>query len=143
MQDKLKFWFATGGAGFCLSRSLARKMIPVAGGGKFESVGDKIRLPDDVTMGYISEHVLGTPLTVVQEFHSHLEPQRFLAESRLDDQISFSYSKYGAEMNVIDIGQDGSTTFSTEHDPTRFKSLHCRLYPHFSWCPRKARNRST
>ena len=90
-------------------------MLPIAGGGKFESVGDKIRLPDDVTMGYIAEHVLKTPLTVVQEFHSHLEPQKFLsAEKNLDDQISFSYSKYGDGMNVIDI--EG---FPSGDDPTR------------------------
>ncbi|KAJ9590164.1 hypothetical protein L9F63_016720, partial [Diploptera punctata] len=51
--QKISFWFATGGAGFCLSRSLALKMMPVASGGKFISIGEKIRLPDDVTMGYI------------------------------------------------------------------------------------------
>lgn len=138
MQRKIKFWFATGGAGFCLSRSLAVRMLPVAGGGKFESVGDKIRLPDDVTMGYIADHVLRTPLTVVKEFHSHLEPQRFLSTERdFDDQISFSYSKYGAEMNVIEI-----KGFSKEEDPTRFMSLHCNLFPNFSWCPRD-KTRST
>lgn len=90
-------------------------MLPIAGGGKFESVGDKIRLPDDVTMGYIAEHVLNTPLTVVKEFHSHLEPQKFLSSvQNLDDQISFSYSKYGDEMNVIAV--EG---FETREDPTR------------------------
>jgi fringe protein len=98
-----------------LSRALANKMVPVAGGGKFESVGDKIRLPDDVTMGYIAEHVLGTTLTVVPEFHSHLEPQRFLSEKNIEDQISFSYSKYGGEMNVIDL--EGG--FDKAEDPTR------------------------
>ncbi|KAK0178932.1 hypothetical protein PV327_007771 [Microctonus hyperodae] len=30
-RSKVKFWFATGGAGFCISRALALKMIPVAG----------------------------------------------------------------------------------------------------------------
>lgn len=30
-QMKLTFWFATGGAGFCISRSLALKMAPYAG----------------------------------------------------------------------------------------------------------------
>ncbi|TRY69066.1 hypothetical protein TCAL_11281 [Tigriopus californicus] len=132
MKDQLSFWFATGGAGFCLSRSLALKMRPVAGGGKFELVGDKIRLPDDVTMGYIAEHLLHTPLTVIEEFHSHLEPQR-LIEKSLDSQISFSYSKYGNEMNTLVI--EG---FNDEEDPTRFKSLHCKLFPNFSWCPSKS-----
>ena len=114
-QHKLKFWFATGGAGFCLSRSLATKMLPIAGGGRFETVGDKIRLPDDVTMGYIADHLLQTPLTVVEEFHSHLEPQRFITEHKLSDQISFSYSKYGDEMNVVEVDK----IFDEVEDPTR------------------------
>lgn len=49
----IKFWFATGGAGVCISRALALKMLPIAGGGKFVNIGDRIRFPDDVTMGFI------------------------------------------------------------------------------------------
>ena len=123
-QDKLSFWFATGGAGFCLSRSLALRMRPFAARGKFKQVGDKIRLPDDVTMGYLAEHVLGTPLTVVEEFHSHLEPLRFMAGHAagrragrgidLENQISFSYGSYGQEPNVVPV--EG---FGDEEDPTR------------------------
>lgn len=30
LQQKISFWFATGGAGFCISRSLASKMMPLA-----------------------------------------------------------------------------------------------------------------
>ena len=90
-------------------------MLPIAGGGKFETVGDKIRLPDDVTMGYITEHMLNTPLTVIDEFHSHLEPQRFISVDNLYDQISFSYSKYGEDMNVVDI----EGFFPDLDDPTR------------------------
>ncbi|KDR18395.1 Fringe glycosyltransferase, partial [Zootermopsis nevadensis] len=86
--QKISFWFATGGAGFCLSRSLALKMIPVASGGKFISIGEKIRLPDDVTMGYIIEHLLKKPLTVIDQFHSHLEPMKFLRQDSFHDQVS-------------------------------------------------------
>lgn len=50
---KVRFWFATGGAGFCISRALALRMLPVAGGGKLISIGDRIRFPDDVTVGFI------------------------------------------------------------------------------------------
>lgn len=50
---KVRFWFATGGAGFCISRALALRMSPVAGGGKLISIGDRIRFPDDVTVGFI------------------------------------------------------------------------------------------
>uniref|UniRef100_A0A915HN79 Fringe n=1 Tax=Romanomermis culicivorax TaxID=13658 RepID=A0A915HN79_ROMCU len=51
--EKISFRFATGGAGFCLSRSLALRMAPLAGYGKLIDIGEKIRLPDDVTVGFI------------------------------------------------------------------------------------------
>ncbi|XP_047098976.1 fringe glycosyltransferase [Schistocerca piceifrons] len=130
--QKISFWFATGGAGFCLSRALALKMMPVASGGKFISIGEKIRLPDDVTMGYIIEHMLQKPLTVIEQFHSHLEPMKFLRPDTIQDQITFSYSHYSKdEMNVVKI--DG---FDKRIDPTRFLSIHCFLFPYFSFCPR-------
>ncbi|CAH1374999.1 fringe glycosyltransferase [Tenebrio molitor] len=129
--QKVKFWFATGGAGFCLSRALALKMMPVASGGKFIGTGEKIRLPDDVTMGYIIEHLLKKPLTVVDQFHSHLEPMKFIRREILEDQISFSYARNKDEWNVVKI--EG---FDTKYDTNRFLSLHCFLFPHFNFCPR-------
>ena len=30
LQDRVSFWFGTGGAGFCISRALALKMSPFA-----------------------------------------------------------------------------------------------------------------
>ncbi|XP_054270130.1 fringe glycosyltransferase [Macrosteles quadrilineatus] len=132
IKQNISFWFATGGAGFCLSRALALKMLPLAGDGKFMSIGEKIRLPDDVTMGYIIEHLLRKPLTVVDQFHSHLEPMKFLRQDTFHDQITFSYSKYSKdEINVVKI--DG---FDNRIDPTRFLSLHCFLFPYFTFCPR-------
>ncbi|XP_064477940.1 fringe glycosyltransferase-like [Ornithodoros turicata] len=130
-QKNITFWFATGGAGFCISRALALKMMPIAGGGKFISIGDRIRLPDDVTMGYIIEHLLGHNLTVAESFHSHLEPMKFLRKESLSDQVTFSYSKFGGHMNVLSI--EG---FDRNLDPTRFMSLHCHLFPNFSFCNR-------
>lgn len=149
---KITFWFATGGAGFCLSRALALKMMPIAGGGKFVNIGDKIRFPDDVTMGFIIgmhflrfaskefftnlgtfilEHILKIPLTVVDAFHSHLEPMEFIRPETFQDQASFSYAKMKNEWNVVKI--DG---FDLKTDPKRFYSLHCHLFPYFSYCPR-------
>ncbi|GIY34123.1 hypothetical protein CDAR_383081, partial [Caerostris darwini] len=99
-------------------------------GGKFISIGEKIRLPDDVTMGYIIEHILQKKLTVIDLFHSHFEPMKFLKQENFVDQISFSYSRFGHEMNVLQI--EG---FDEKVDPTRFLSLHCHLFPNFSFCP--------
>ena len=107
-------------------------MTGVAGGGKFESVGDRMRLPDDVTMGYVIDHLVKVRMTVVDEFHSHLEPLRFVRD--LQNQISFSYGNYGSEMNTVEV--EG---FNEDEDKTRFLSLHCQLFPNFSWCPRKYR----
>ena len=103
-------------------------MRGVAADGRFTAVADKMRLPDDVTMGYVVEYLSKVPMTRVKEFHSHLEPLRLVSD--LENQISFSYSSYGSEMNVIEV--EG---FDEEEDPTRFMSLHCRLFPRWSWCP--------
>ncbi|XP_030560849.1 fringe glycosyltransferase [Drosophila novamexicana] len=127
---KITFWFATGGAGFCLSRALTLKMLPIAGGGKFISIGDKIRFPDDVTMGFIIEHLLKVPLTVVDNFHSHLEPMELIRSDTFQDQVSFSYAHMKNQWNVIKV--DG---FDLKADPKRFYSLHCQLFPYFSFCP--------
>lgn len=104
-----------------------------------------------IVQGYIVEHLLNRQLTVVEEFHSHLEPMKFLKVSQLPEQvplvsqfhrfkcliclinqITFSYSHYGSEMNVLNI--EGS--FSRQADPYRFLSIHCLLFPNFSFCPR-------
>lgn len=39
-------------------------MLPIAGGGKFISIGDRIRFPDDVTMGF----VIGNHTSVILQF---------------------------------------------------------------------------
>nr|CAD7202339.1 unnamed protein product [Timema douglasi] len=168
-------------------------------GGKFISIGEKIRLPDDVTMGYIiagdllisaprlilislngldppwtsinnlslsfsaprldqikikdernvftnlgpglqpvetnpgnesvtvvTEHLLRKPLTVIDKFHSHLEPMKFLRQDTFHQQITFSYSRYSKdEMNVLKI--DG---FDHRLDPT---SLPMSMNPVITW----------
>lgn len=50
-------------------------------------MGDRIRLPDDVTMGYIIEYLLKKQLTVVEQFHSHLEPMKFLNKDTFAEQV--------------------------------------------------------
>lgn len=124
-QKKISFVFATGGAGICLSQALTLKLIPIAGYGRFESIADRIGLPDDVTMGYIIEHLLKVPLTVIDTFHSHLEPMEFLRADTFKEQITFSYANIQNDTNTIQI--DG---FNRVIDPTRFYTLHCHLFPH-------------
>ncbi|MEQ2161649.1 hypothetical protein GOODEAATRI_011638, partial [Goodea atripinnis] len=82
----VQFWFATGGAGFCLSRRLAEKMSPWASGSNFERTSAKIRLPDDCTVGFIVEKMLGIPMVHCPFFHSHLENLLLISQRSLPQQ---------------------------------------------------------
>ncbi|KAM5135399.1 beta-1,3-N-acetylglucosaminyltransferase radical fringe [Mantella aurantiaca] len=127
----LKFWFATGGAGFCISRGLALKMSPWASMGNFISTAEKVRLPDDCTIGYIIEGLLEVKMQHSNLFHSHLENLQKLPQNSLLQQVTLSYGGPENRRNVVRI----AGTFSLEQDPTRFKTVHCLLYPETSWCP--------
>ncbi|XP_063251915.1 beta-1,3-N-acetylglucosaminyltransferase manic fringe isoform X2 [Prinia subflava] len=126
----VRFWFATGGAGFCISRKLARKMVPWASGRNFLSTSELIRLPDDCTVGYIIECKVGGQLIPSTLFHSHLENLQLIPTSQLMQQVTLSYGMFENKLNVIEL----SGPFSPQEDPSRFRSLHCRLYPDTSWC---------
>ncbi|KAF2982837.1 hypothetical protein EK904_008864 [Melospiza melodia maxima] len=67
----VKFWFATGGAGFCISRGLALKMSPWASLGNFISTAERVRLPDDCTIGYIIEGLLEVTLSYGDPENKH------------------------------------------------------------------------
>ncbi|XP_007467479.1 PREDICTED: beta-1,3-N-acetylglucosaminyltransferase lunatic fringe [Lipotes vexillifer] len=128
------FWFATGGAGFCISRGLALKMSPWASGGHFMSTAERIRLPDDCTIGYIVEALLGVPLIRSGLFHSHLENLQQVPTSELHEQVTLSYGMFENKRNAVHI----KGPFSLEADPSRFRSIHCHLYPDTPWCPHTA-----
>ncbi|XP_036408572.1 beta-1,3-N-acetylglucosaminyltransferase lunatic fringe [Megalops cyprinoides] len=129
----VNFWFATGGAGFCVSRGLALKMSPWASGGHFMNTAEKIRLPDDCTIGYIIESVLGVHLIRSNLFHSHLENLQQVPKSELHKQVTLSYGMFENKRNIINM----KGAFTVEEDPSRFKSVHCLLYPDTPWCPFK------
>ncbi|XP_005407560.2 PREDICTED: beta-1,3-N-acetylglucosaminyltransferase radical fringe [Chinchilla lanigera] len=125
----VKFWFATGGAGFCLSRGLALKMSPWASLGSFMSTAERVRLPDDCTVGYIVEGLLGAHLLHSPLFHSHLENLQRLPTDTVLQQVTLSYGGPENPHNVVNVAG-----FSLQQDPTRFKSVHCLLYPDTDWC---------
>lgn len=126
----VQFWFATGGAGFCISRGLALKMSPWASLGNFISTAEKIRLPDDCTIGYIIEALLEVKLTHTSLFHSHLENLRKLPLETVLEQVTLSYGGFENRRNVVSV----VGRFSLAEDPTRFKTVHCLLYPETDWC---------
>lgn len=51
------------------------------------NTAEKIRLPDDCTIGYIIEWVLGVPLTRSNLFHSHLENLQQVSRSEMHKQV--------------------------------------------------------
>ncbi|KAG7491442.1 hypothetical protein MATL_G00003820 [Megalops atlanticus] len=128
---EVEFWFATGGAGFCISRRLAEKMAPWASGPRFEQTSAVIRLPDDCTVGFIVEKRLGIPMVHSPMFHSHLENLLLLTPSNIPLQVTLSYGLFEKKLNSVEL----KGTFSKEEDPSRFKTVHCLLYPVTNWCP--------
>ncbi|XP_008314758.1 beta-1,3-N-acetylglucosaminyltransferase manic fringe [Cynoglossus semilaevis] len=128
---EVHFWFATGGAGFCLSRPLAEKMSPWASGTRFEQTSAIIRLPDDCTVGFIVEKRLGISMVHCPLFHSHLENLLLINHRSIPYQLTLSYGMFENKMNSIEV----KGSFSKEDDPSRFKTVHCLLYPFTSWCP--------
>lgn len=128
---EVRFWFATGGAGFCLSRRLAEKMAPWASGPRFEQTSAIIRLPDDCTVGFIVEKRLGISMVHCPLFHSHLENLLLIKHRNIPHQVTLSYGIFENKMNSIEV----KGSFSKEEDPSRFKTVHCILYPFTSWCP--------
>lgn len=55
--------------------------------GSFMSTADRVRLPDDCTVGYIVEGLLGARLLRSSLFHSHLENLRRLPPATLAHQV--------------------------------------------------------
>ncbi|XP_060632989.2 beta-1,3-N-acetylglucosaminyltransferase manic fringe [Anolis sagrei] len=125
------FWFATGGAGFCISRRLATRMVPWASGINFLITSELIHLPDDCTVGYIIECKLASRLVPSNLFHSHLENLHLIQNPQLTKQVTLSYGIFEKKLNTIRL----AGPFSSQEDPSRFRSLHCLLYPDTSWCP--------
>lgn len=125
------FWFATGGAGFCISRGLALKMAPWASEGRFMRTAERIRLPDDCTIGYIVEAVLGVKLVRSPLFHSHLENLQLVSRAQIPSQVTLSYGTFENKRNIVEL----KGGFPFDEDPSRFKSIHCQLYPETPWCP--------
>ncbi|XP_034397040.1 beta-1,3-N-acetylglucosaminyltransferase lunatic fringe-like [Cyclopterus lumpus] len=127
---QVRFWFATGGAGFCLSHGLALKMKPWASDGAFMATAEHIRLPDDCTVGYIAEALLGVSLIRSPLFHSHLENLGLVSD--IHNQVTLSYGTVASSRNAVTL----KGPFSILEDPTRFRSLHCLLHPDAARCPR-------
>ncbi|XP_017364384.1 beta-1,3-N-acetylglucosaminyltransferase manic fringe [Cebus imitator] len=126
-------WRAFSGWGLWMWRTCASvySLALSLSGSRFMDTSALIRLPDDCTVGYIIECKLGGRLQPSPLFHSHLETLQLLRTVELPEQVTLSYGVFEGKLNVIKL----QGPFSPEEDPSRFRSLHCLLYPDTPWCP--------
>ncbi|XP_033945673.1 beta-1,3-N-acetylglucosaminyltransferase manic fringe isoform X3 [Pseudochaenichthys georgianus] len=92
-------------------------------GSRFEQTSARIRLPDDCTVGFIVEKMLGVSMVHCPLFHSHLENLLLISHRSIQHQVTLSYGMF--ENKMISIEVKGS--FSKDKDPSR--CLHF-----LSWC---------
>lgn len=85
--ERLEFWFGTGGAGVCVSRTLANRMKPLMIDGRFSTIASEIEAADDNTLGFVAVHLLKVPLTIMDSFHSHYELMELLSPKELRTQV--------------------------------------------------------
>ncbi|XP_046285456.1 beta-1,3-N-acetylglucosaminyltransferase manic fringe isoform X3 [Marmota monax] len=116
----VQFWFATGGAGFCINRKLALRMVPWASGSHFVDTSALIRLPDDCTVGYIVECKLGNRLRPSPLFHSHLETLQLLGATQLLEQGRELLGQAGSWAVASSLGTPGSSY--EDHTPETGKA---------------------
>jgi len=129
--EPVQFWFATGGAGICISQTLAVKISPWCKGEEFVRTSEKLKLPDDCTLGFIITNRAGVELSQCPLFHSHLERLSTIKESIFAKQVSFSFQTGQTDSNVVKLKEP---FFNASFDPTRMLSLHCVLYPDTAFC---------
>uniref|UniRef100_A0A3B5MJJ2 MFNG O-fucosylpeptide 3-beta-N-acetylglucosaminyltransferase n=1 Tax=Xiphophorus couchianus TaxID=32473 RepID=A0A3B5MJJ2_9TELE len=114
-------------------RRLAEKMSPWASGPHFERTSARIRLPDDCTVGFIVEKMLGVAMVHCPLFHSHLENLLLISQRSLPQQVTLSYGMFENKMNSIEV----KGSFSKEEDPSRLVSPSIHLQMRKIWTQRQ------
>ena len=115
------FYFATGGAGLCLSRPLLMKLKSFVDPGQYISQCDQTGLSDDVLLGYLLSKEVGVRLTITNRLHSHLEDLSAMKREFLQKQITLSYNlNYENKVSLPNMWNID--------DSTGFKRLTCLIY---------------
>ncbi|RXM37421.1 L-xylulose reductase [Acipenser ruthenus] len=91
--------------------------------GNFISTAEKIRLPDDCTIGYIIEALLEVKMIHSRLFHSHLENLQRLPIDTVLSQVTLSYGGFESHRNVVSVGG----AFSLVEDPSRQQTVNFAL----------------
>ena len=122
--------YATGGAGWCLSRPLVDRGI-----GLFNNfVGECIDLglPDDITLGYVIQEKLKVEMKLERKLHSHLDGQSFTSRDEVLEQLTFGagYGNYNSLQNASKLM--GEEKRQAEMDAKR-KAMGLRKFILPSW----------
>jgi len=115
-----EFWFATGGAGICLSRQLLHKIYPYIARFERLSPGFGFVAPDDVSLGFLITSILNVPLTSDASFNSHLN---YLTSKQLQE--LHKQSTLGPRSSML-----WRLNPLNDKDEQLFYALHCHNFPH-------------
>ncbi|CAF1256121.1 unnamed protein product [Adineta steineri] len=130
------FWFATLGAGVCLSKQTIHLLKPYTQTTS-EFVDGCIRenYHDDIYLGFLLSAYLNITLTKTDRFHSHLEKsfysnkQTFLRT--FTNQITFGFRTPDRYPYFL------PQFYRSYLDPYRMRTLHCLLYTQINECQTK------
>jgi hypothetical protein len=132
------FWFATLGAGVCLSKRTINLLKPYT-----ENISEFVNgciqenYHDDIYLGFILNGYLNITLTKTNRFHSHLEKSFYSNKQTFlrifTNEITFGFrspDRYPYYLPQL---------YTSQSDPYRIRTLHCFLYTEINECQTKIR----
>ena len=132
------FWFATLGAGVCLSKGTIDLLRPYTSNvSLFVDGCIRENYHDDIYLGFLLSAYLNVNLTKTDRFHSHLEKD-FYSDRKtflqtFPKQITFGFGSPNRFPYFLPL------LYPAQQDPYRIRTLHCFLYPTNEECQRKLR----
>jgi fringe protein len=137
-QTKEPFWFASLGAGVCLSKYLIDLLQPYTRNiTQFINGCLRENYHDDIYLGFLISAHLNVTLTKNFRFHSYLEKDFYHDKQTFFEiftkQITFAFRfphYYPAFLPNL---------YTSQYDPYRIRTLHCLLYPYIFECQTKIR----
>ncbi|CAF1326147.1 unnamed protein product [Rotaria sordida] len=132
------FWFATLGAGVCLSKYLVHLLEPYTRNiSKFINGCLKENYHDDIYLGFLISAYLNVTLTKNIRFHSHLEKDFYKDKQKFfkifTEQITFGFFYPYNYPNFL------PNFYQSHLDRSHIRTLHCLLYPYIFECQIKIR----
>ncbi|CAF1335563.1 unnamed protein product [Adineta steineri] len=134
-----RFWFATLGAGVCLSKRTLHMLKPYTRTvSQFIDGCQREYYPDDIYLAFLLNNYLNISLTKNFRFHSHLERPLFNDKQEFINtfhhQITFGFRL------PQKVSQYLPNLFSKDIDPLRMRTLHCLLYAQLKDCQKRIQN---